>query len=239
MHTDKYGLLINAAVSLAIAVVAIIVGTVVVKRQRTQRIRAASIAFMLYWLALAVLYFFVSVRTVLGYFGLEQLDYVFFFVDNVFGGLMVAPAIFLFIYFLTTRRNLALGISSVFIIVWAVWSIINISAGAGNYTLEFWYTEWEPSSELARSIAIFGLYVPAAIAILGMNFALIRAQTKLARYRILLTSISFLAALTTIIIDYLRPGPPWVRIIILVAALIGYFAYIPPRFILTALEAET
>ena len=39
MHTDKYGLLINAAVSLGTAIVAIIVGVIIARRQRGSRVR--------------------------------------------------------------------------------------------------------------------------------------------------------------------------------------------------------
>ncbi len=239
MHTDKYGLLINVGVSLAIAVVSMLLGIIVARRQKGERVRAAGFAFTFYWISLALLYFFVALRTTAGYLGWQELDYIFFFVDNVFGGLLVAPPVFLLVYFLTSKRNLALGVSSIFIAVWLVWNIINISAGAANYTVEFWYTEWEPSSEIARLIAIFGLYVPGALAMLGMNLALLRARSKMARYRIPMTSLSFLIALSAIIVDYLRPGPPWLRLVILAAAIIGFFAYVPPRFLQSRLEMST
>jgi hypothetical protein len=239
MHTDKYGLLINAAVSLAIAVVAIIVGIIILRRQRGSRVRGAGYVFALYWLALALLYFFVALRTVAGYLGYEHLDLVFFYVDNVFGGLMPPCAAFLFIYFVTGGKTRFALIPAVLILgVWVVWNIVNVSAGAGNYQITFWFTEWEPNSTLARTLSIFGLYIPGVISMLGMNFALIRAQSRLARYRIILTSISMIVAISVIIIDYLAPGPPWIRLIILLAVLLGLFAYIPPKFLHRWLEIE-
>jgi hypothetical protein len=38
-------------------------------------------------------------------------------------------------------------------------------------------------------------------------------------------------AFSIIIFDYLRPGPPWIRLGIMLAAFLGYFAYAPPRFL--------
>jgi len=240
MHTDKYGLLINAAVSLGIAIVAIIVGLIIIRRQKTSRVRTAGYVFALYWAALAFTYFFVAARTFFGYLGMPNLDIAFYFVDNVFGGFMAPCAVFLFIYFLTTRKNVAFGISSIFVLVWFVWNIINISAGItpGSYQIEFWFTDMTPNSALAAAIAKFGLYAPAAISMLGMNFALIRAQSRLARYRIILSSASMFVAFFIIIIDYLAPGPPWLRLVILLAALLGLFAYAPPRFLHSWLEIE-
>ena len=97
-------------------------------------------------------------RTVFGYVGFEQWDLIFFYVDNVFGGLMPPCAAFLFIYF------------------------------------------------------VFGLYIPAVI--------------------------SMIVAVSVIIIDYLAPGPPWVRLIIFLAVLLGLFAYVPPKFLHRVLEIE-
>lgn len=246
MHLDKYGLIINAAVSLGIAVVALIVGLIIIHRQRGARGRTASYVFSIYWIALALTYFFVAVRTMFGYLGMPNLDIAFYFVDNVFGGFMGPCAVFLFIYFLTTRKNVAFGVSSVFVLVWLVWNIINISAGAGNYEVHSvantwyggWYTDMEPNSGLARLIAIFGLYAPAAISMLGMNLALIRAQSRLSRFRIVLTSISMLVVFSIMIIDYLKPGPPWLRMGIFLAAVLAYFAYVPPRFLHSWLERK-
>lgn len=238
MNTDKYGLLINAVVSVAIAVVAIVVGLIVIRRQRGVRIRVAGYVYASFWLCMALLYFFVALRTVLGYLGYPSLDLIFFYVDNVFGGLMIPCAVFLFMYFVTANRNAAFLVSSIFLVVWVVWNIVNISAGAGNYTVDFWYTEWEPNSALARAIAIFGLYIPGVVSMLGMNFALLRAQSRVARYRILLTSISMVVAISIIIIDYLAPGPPWLRLVILIAALFGFFVYVPPKFLYRWLDIE-
>jgi hypothetical protein len=239
MHTDKYGLLINAAVSLAIAVVAIIVGVIIARRQRGARVRTAGYVFSIYWFTLALLYFFVALRTVFGYVGMAELDKIFFYVDNVFGGLMPPCAAFLFIYFVTAGKTRFALIPALLILgVWIVWNIVNVSAGAGNYQVTFWFTEWEPNSALARTLSVFGLYIPGVISMLGMNFALIRAQSRLARYRIVLTSISMIVAISVIIIDYLAPGPPWIRLIILLAVLLGLFAYVPPKFLHRWLEIE-
>ena len=71
-----------------------------------------------------------------------------------------------------------------------------------------------------------------------MNFALLRAQSRLARYRIVLTSISMIVAASVIIIDYLAPGPPWIRLIIFLAVLLGLFACVPLRFLHRWLEIE-
>jgi hypothetical protein len=122
--------------------------------------------------------------------------------------------------------------------VWVVWNVVNITGGAGNYVVQFWFTEWTPNSPLARTLSIFGLYLPAVVSMLGMNFALIRAQSRVARYRIVMTSISMIVAVSVIIIDYLAPGPPWIRMIIFIAALLGLFAYVPPKFLHRWLEIE-
>ncbi|GEM_PF-1247893 len=241
MYTDKYGLLINAAVSLGIAIVALTVGLIIIRRQRYSRVRTAGYVFSFYWIALAFTYFFVAARTVSGYFGKQELDVALYFVDNVFGGFMGPCAVFLFVYFISTKKNVAFGVSSVFVLIWIVWTIINISGGikAGSYNVDFWFTDMEPASVIAASMAKFGLYAPAALSMLGMNFALFRAQSRLSRYRIVLSSISMFLVFTIIIIDYLKPGPPWLRLAILLGALLAYVAYVPPKFMYNSLNIES
>ncbi|MBN2380976.1 hypothetical protein JXM67_14355 [candidate division WOR-3 bacterium] len=238
-YLDYYGLIANAAVSLGIAIIGILVSIIVMRRQKSARTKSAGYIFASFWMALSLLYFFVAVRTLFGYLGYEQLDLVFFYVDNFFGGLMAPCALFLFFYFITQgKTKVALIPGLISLGIWATWNVVNIIGGAGNYTVTLWFTEWEPNSAIARAIAIFGLYLPSALAIIGLLFALIRAQSRLARYRIIFTSVSMFVAFGIVIIDYLFPGPPWMRLVILLAAILGYFTYVPPKFLHKTLEME-
>ncbi len=229
-----YGLLINSGVSFLIFLICIITSYKLFMHKKDFLI--SSVSSSIYWLALGLLYLFVGIRTLSAFFGYIEVDRFFQIGAHAVGGWIAPPIVFLFIYFMTENFKISLipGISMV--VVWLIWIIIDIKAGVGNHILNFWASEWTPNSEVARKLAIYGLYIPSILSALSMNFLLLKVKTPIAKFRIFATSLSIIVIMSVVILDYLGPVGIIGRPLILLASIISLLAYSPPGFIRRMME---
>jgi len=192
---------------------------------------------------IALDYLFAAGRFTAAFFGAVNLDAVFFMITNGFGSAMVIPIVFLSLYVIT-RKTLPGIIGAVVIgLVWIIWLGLIYSGGLSfeTHVITYWYSKWQYNSTLSGPISVYGLYLPGAVAALTMFFGLVRAQSKLARYRLIMTICSMILTGTLIMVDFLLTDPViavWIRSAILAAVLLGALGYFPPKFIRKGLEEE-
>jgi len=225
----NYGLLINSAVGFGIFIVCFFTSFKLFQQKRAFLISATSSS--LYWFALGLLYLFVAIRTLSEFFGYTEIDRFFQFAAHAAGGWISPPIVFLFIYFMTEKFRLSFGFGVVMAAIWLIWIIIDITGGVSGPYVDFWASEWVPNSDIARRLAIFGLYTPAVVSAICMNFLLLKVKHPGAKFRIFATSISIVIAISVVILDYLGPVGIIGRPLILLASVIGLMAYSPPSFI--------
>jgi hypothetical protein len=235
----NYGLLVNSGISFLIFVAGALLALIIFIRKRDERIRTISVAFSIFWASIAMVYLFAALRILFGFLGNSQLDALFYQIDNAFGGFMVIPSVFLALYLLT-RNKIAGYVSSLCIaVIWVIWLIVMYTNGVVGPEISYWHTDWDQASELAKKIAIYGLYLPAVISMIAMFFGLLRVDSPMAKYRLVMTAASMILTASLIIIEFLTTNPVlgiWIRSGILAAVLVGIFGYFPPRFIRTKLE---
>ncbi|MBN2380324.1 hypothetical protein JXM67_11045 [candidate division WOR-3 bacterium] len=228
----NYGLLFNSGVSLLIAIGGGILTIYVLVRKRDPKVLFMSALFAAFWFCITMVYLLASARILAAFFGHYGLDRVLYQIDNAFGGAMAIPAVLMALYMLT-RNKVAGGVgASLISVVWAVWVVIMVINGVSGPEVSQWHTDWDQVSAAAEYIAIFGLYLPAVLAMFSMFFGLIRVDSGMARYRLIMTALSMILTATLIIIEFLTTNPLlgiWIRLGILVAVLVGVFGYFPPK----------
>jgi len=237
----RYGLLLNAGISLLIALAGGTMALVVFIRKRDPRIRPISFSFSAFWAAITMVYLLACLRILAAFFGNPALDRLFYQIDNAFGGAMVMPSVFLALYLLTRNRTVGMLGALAISVVWVVWLVVMYTNGVVGPEVSQWHTDWDQVSETAKRMAIFGLYLPAVLSMIAMFFGLIRVDSPMAKYRLVMTALSMILTATLIIIEFLTTDPLagiWIRSGILGAVLVGVLAYFPPGFIRSSLEKE-
>ena len=225
----NYGLLINSIVAFTIFIISFFTSFRLLKQRVNFPISSSVNA--IYWFALGLLYLFVGIRTLSAFFGYEDVDRFFQLAAHGVGGLIAPPVVFLFFYFLTEKFKITLIPGIILLGIWLVWIIIDIKSGVSNHVVTYWVSEWTPNSDFARRLSIYGLYLPAVLSALSMNFLLLKVKSNLAKFRILTTSISIIIIITVVLLDYFGSVGIIGRPFILIASLIALLSYSPPQFI--------
>ncbi|MBD3285047.1 hypothetical protein GF359_01615 [candidate division WOR-3 bacterium] len=236
----NYGLLLNSGVSLLIAISGGILTTYVLVRKRDPKVLFMSALFAAFWFCITMVYLLASARILAAFFGNYNIDRILYQIDNAFGGAMAIPTVLLALYMLTRNRIAGAVGASLVSVVWAVWVVIMTVKGVSGPTVSQWHTDWDQVSSAAKYIAIFGLYLPTVLAMFSMFFALFRVDSRMARYRLIMTAVSMILTATLIIIEFLTTKPLlgiWIRLGILVAVLVGVFGYFPPKGLNDRLES--
>lgn len=230
------GLLINSIVGFGVFVISFLTSFFLfLKRKRGAE--NVTVGYSLFWLSVSLLYFFVGLRTLFAYLSNPEMDRVFFFIDNAFGGLMAPFIVFLFLYFWTENLKRSIFGGLLFIIIWAVWMVVNIKGGLSGPYISYWQSEWVPKSVTAKIINGVGLFIPGFLSAIGIGILSLRLKTKIARFRALSTSISIITIAIVVLLDYWGAvGIPG-RVLILLASSIALIGYNPPSFLKKKLES--
>jgi len=229
------GLLINSIIGFGVFIISFLTSFFLVRR-RKKGAENVTIGYSLFWLSVGFLYFFVGLRILSAYFSNFELDKIFFFVDNAFGGLMAPFIIYLFLYFWTENQKTSIFGGSVFLIIWIVWIFVNIKGGVSGPHISYWQSEWIPNSITAKIINGIGLFIPGLISAIGIGILSLRLKTKIAKFRALSTSISIITIAIVVLLDYWGAvGIPG-RFLILLSSFIALMGYNPPSFLKKKLE---
>lgn len=236
-----YGLLINAFISFSVALISIIVGTRVVREKAKGKARTPALSFAMIWWMFAGVYGAVGIRTVAAYFEAYKIDELFFYVDNFFGVMLVPAIIFFVLFFYLRNKRIANVVALALFVVCIIWWILDVKAGATRIGVDFWLSEWTPSSEKIVNFAKFVLYMPTTIAILSLNFMAKRAKNRATKYKVFMSSFSITGATFLMMADLLGTSPFVgfaVRIGIAIFCILGYLSYFPSRGIEAWLERK-
>ena len=225
----NYGLIINSIVAFTIFIVGFFTSFKLLKQSKNFPVSSSSSA--IYWLALGLLYLFVGIRTLSAFLGYEDVDRFFQLSGHAIGGLIAPPVVFLFFYFMTEKFKISIIPGILMLTIWLVWIIIDIKSGVSHHTVTYWTSDWSPNSIFAKKLATYGLYLPGVISALSMNFLLLKVKSKLARFRILTTSISIIIIITVVLLDYFGSVGIIGRPLILLASVIALISYSPPKSI--------
>ncbi len=230
------GLLINSIIGFAVFVVSFLTSFFLLRR-RKKGAENVTIGYSLFWLSVSLLYFFVGLRTLFAYLSNPEMDRIFFFVDNAFGGLMSPFIVFLFLYFWTENSKTSISGGLIFLVIWGVWIFLNIKGGLSGPHISYWQSEWVPKSFAAKIVNGVGLFIPGLLSAIGIGFLSLRLKTKIARFRALSTSISIITIAIVVLLDYWGAvGIPG-RALILLASSIALLGYNPPSFLRKKLES--
>jgi hypothetical protein len=229
------GLLINSIIGFGVFVISFLTSFFLIRRKK-KGAENVTIGYSLFWLSVGFLYFFVGLRTLSAYFSNFELDKIFFFVDNAFGGLMAPFIIYLFLYFWTENHKRSISGGSIFLIIWIVWVFVNLKGGVRGPQISYWQSEWIPKSTTAKIINGIGLFIPGFLSAIGIGILSLRLKTKISRFRALSTSLSIIIIAIVVLLDYWGAvGIPG-RFLILLASFIALMGYNPPPFIKEKLE---
>ncbi len=232
----KTGLIINSIIGFGVFVVSLLTSIFLLSRKK-KGAEYVTIGYSIFWLFIGLLYFFVGLRTFFAYLNNFEMDRIFFFVDNAFGGLMAPIIIILFLYFWTenTKKSIIGGIT--FFLVWIIWMFFNVKGGVSGPHISYWQSEWTPNSQTAKIVNGIGLFIPGLLSAIGIGILSFGLKTKIARFRALTTSISIIIIAVVFLLDYWGSvGIPG-RFLILLASFTALLGYNPPNFIKSKLES--
>ncbi len=238
-HEPYYGLLLNAAISFLVFLSSWYLGIRVIKTKAVGRSKVPAMAFSVVWLDIGLIYFCVGIRTLFGYFGMEQLDKMFFYADNFFGAMLAGTIIYFTLYLLFKNKKVADVIAIIWVIIGFVWWIFDVKIGAVRVGLSYWLSEWKPGNEIL--ITIFGgvFYVPGLLALFVLLISSKKAPKRTIRYKITMTALSLILAATLMLIDLAGTSPFIgfaVRVLIALMTIFGHLAYFPTKSVKEWLE---
>lgn len=229
------GLLINSLIGLGVFIISFLTYFFLLSRKK-KGAEYVTIGYSLFWLSVGFLYLFVGIRTFFAYLSMPQMDKIFFFVDNAFGGLMAPFIIYLFLYFLSENSKTSILGGLIFLLIWIIWMIFNVKGGVSGPQITYWHSEWIPFSNTAKMIVGIGLFMPGILSAIGIAFLSLKLKTKIAKFRAFSTSVSIILIAIIVFLDYLGSiGIPG-RFLILVASFLALIGYNPPSFIKKRLE---
>ncbi len=238
-HEPYYGLLVNAAISFFVFLSSWYLGVKVIKQKATGKAKVPAMAFSVVWLDIGLIYFSVGVRTMFAFFGMDNFDKLFFYVDNFFGAMLAATIIFFTTYFLFRNKKVADTLAILWVIAGFIWWIFDVKTGAKRIGVSYWLSEWEIGSEFLMTLfgAIF--YIPGLISLFALLFTARKAPKRTTKYKITMTALSLILAVTLMIID-LKGTSPFlgfaVRVLIALVTILGHLAYFPTKGIKHWLE---
>ncbi len=230
------GLLINSIIGFGVFVVSLLTSFFLLSRKK-KGAEYVTFGYSLFWLCIGLLYFFVGLRTLFAYLSNPEMDRIFFFIDNAFGGLMAPLIIPLFLYFWTENTKKSIAGGSAFLLIWIVWMYLNVTGGVSGPHISYWQSEWTPNSHIAKIVNGVGLFIPGFLSAIGIGILSFRLKAKVARFRALTTSISIIIIAIVVLLDYWGTvGMPG-RFLILLASFTALIGYNPPSFIKNKLES--
>ena len=239
-HEPYYGLLINAAISFLVFVSSWYLGIKVIKRKAIGKAKIPAMAFAVVWLDIGLIYLSVAIRTLFAYFGMEQLDKMFFYADNFFGAMLGPSIIFFTFYLMFKNKKVADMIAILWVIIGFVWWIFDVKIGAVREgAVTYWLSEWKPGDE--RLMIAFGLlfFLPGLIALIALMLTSRNAPRRTTKYKINMTALSLIVGATLMLIDLGGTSPIMgivVRVLIALVTVLGHLAYFPTEKIEKWLE---
>lgn len=231
----RTGLLINSVIGFGVFIVSFLTSYFLMSR-RKKGVEYITLGFSLFWLCIGLLYFFVGLRTLFAYFLKPEMDRLFFYIDNGFGGLIAPLIIYLFLYFWTENTRKSITVGFIFLLIWIIWMFLNVKGGVSGPHISYWQSEWTPMNKTAKLVNGIGLFIPGLLSAIGIGILSLGLKTKIARFRALTTSISIIIIAIVILLDYWGTvGIPG-RILILLASFTALIGYNPPVYIKNKLE---
>ncbi|BBB32294.1 conserved hypothetical protein [Thermotomaculum hydrothermale] len=238
--TQYTGLLVNAAVSFIVFISSWFLAIKVIKKKAYGKARIPALAFSVVWLDIGLIYLSVAIRTIAAYFGLEQMDKMFFYADNFFGAMLAGTIIFFTTYFLFKNKKVADSLAIIWVIAGFIWFYFDVKIGAQRVGVSYWLSEWKPGSEMLMIAFGAMFYVPGLIALILLLLTSKKASSRTSKYKIVMTALSLFIGATLMMIDLAGTKNPiaglFVRVLIAFVTILGHLAYFPTKKIEEWLE---
>ena len=226
------GLLLNAAICVAIALSAFAFAWTLHKQDPKGKSAPSLKALIVFWVLVALSFLVIGARVIAAIYGNIDMDVLCYYIASVPLSFLPVPLVFFIVYVVTGDRKSSWVMALLFSVFGAVYLWFLFRSELTPPTVTYWATIITITSDIAITIYLSALFiVPTAMMIALLGLILARKIPKRDRYRIALTLVAISLVFDFILVDALAIDcvmPVVSRIFILISVVLAFLAYHPP-----------